>query len=227
MAFVNSTKEKAMSDQLSLTVINNSDTDPVFAVFANLPNESNYATLNLAWLLQKINHGGNNYTFTWETDWAFTWSAMGTNGTDPWKAHGKPLSADPNSNEKCAAVFGYDGDFTLDYGAGKSDGKTLRIKDTSQVPTPHVKVSSVGLALNGSPICATQAGPNLRQAFTLHPTYYIDAGTYQAGQMVDTANTTEFQVIEYQDSVTALTATLNMDNTWVVEPSKQRATASR
>lgn len=221
-AFVNSTKEeKAMSEQLNLTVINNSVIDLTFAVFAKLPTKPDYGTVSLAWLLQQINKGGNNHTFTWNTDWAFIWSAMGTEVGYQWVAKGKPLPANPNSDATCAAVFSYNGDFTLTYGPGTSDGKTLRVTDTPQIPTPDIKQSSVGLALNGSAICATQAGPNLHQAFTLHPTYYIGAGTYVKGEMVDISNSTDFQVLTYENGNIALTAILNKDNTWSVKPSQE------
>jgi len=209
-----------MSDQLNLTIVNNSQIDLTFAVFGTLPNRPDYGTVSLAWLLQQINKGGNNHTFTWNTDWAFMWSAMGTELGYQWTATGKALPANANSDDKCAAVFGYNGDFTLAHGPGTADGQTLRISDTPQVPTPDVKVSSVGLALNGSPICAVQAGPNLTQTFTLHPTYYIGAGTYVKGEMVDIANSTGFQVLKYENGNTALTAILNKDNTWSVKPSR-------
>jgi hypothetical protein len=108
---------------------------------------------------------------------------------------------------------------------GTPDGDTLWITDAPTVPVPSRQASSVAVTLSGSPVCATDAGPNLRQAFTLHPTYYIDAGTYVKGQMVDGASVTELQELVYSGGNTALTATLRQDNTWTVEPSRRDAAA--
>ena len=205
-----------MSQTLNLKVVNNSEIDLSFAMFATLPSESNYRTLSLAWLVQQIDNNGNEYTFTWTLDWAFTWSAMGAAAGYTWGAKGKPLAADPNSAESCAVGFDYNGDFRFTPAVGTPDGETLLITDSPKVPVPSVKPSSVGIALNGSPVCATQAGPNLQQAYTLHPTYYINAGQYTPGYMVDIADTTSFQKVEFQNGATTMTATLNQDNTWTV-----------
>ena len=205
-----------MSQTLNLHVINNSEIDLTFAMFANLPSKSNYQTLSLAWLVQQIDNNGNEYTFTWTLDWAFTWSAAGAAAGYTWGAKGRPVPADPNAAESCAVGFDYDGDFKFTPTVGTPDGETLLITDSPKVPVPSVKPNSVGIALNGSPVCATQAGPNLQQAYTLHPTYYIDAGQYTPGYMVDVAETTQFQQIEFQNGATTMTATLNQDNTWSV-----------
>lgn len=72
------------------------------------------------------------------------------------------------------------------------------------------------MTLGGEAACAVDAGPNLNQTFSLHPTYYIDAGNYVQGQMVDGSSVTNFQELVYANGNQALTATLNADNTWAV-----------
>ncbi len=205
-----------MSNTYTLTVINNSElTRPTFAVFATLPTSSSYDTLNLAWLTQPINEG-NQYVFTWEINWGFAWSAQGTASGYQWAGSGT-LPADPNSTSECAADFAYNGDFQLTHASGNPDGSTLWISDSPTVPLPSQQPSSVAVTLGGSSACATNAGPNLYQTFTLHPTYYIDAGDYVKGQMVDGTSVAAYQELAFTNGNTALTAVLNQDNTWTVQ----------
>jgi hypothetical protein len=207
-----------MANTYNLTVINDSQLgSPDFAVFATLPVQASFASLGTAWLVQQINDN-NIYTFTWQLQWGFAWAASGTEAGFQWSASGQ-IPADPLSQTECAATFGYNGDFTLVPTPGTPDGQTLWITDTPQVPEPATQSSSVGVTLGGSPACVTNAGPNLHQVFTLHPTYYIDAGQYVKGQMVDGTSVTSFQPLVYGNGVYALTATLAADNTWSVKPS--------
>jgi hypothetical protein len=209
-----------MTNSYSLTVINDSELpSPTFAVFATLPNESDYATLSTAWLTQQIDES-NQYVFTWDIEWGFAWTAIGTQPKYQWTGSGS-LAADPLSDTGCLADFSYNGDFQLQPGQGTPDGSTLWIVDAPTVPLPTKQPSSVAVTLSGSPVCATNAGPNLGQTFTLHPTYYIDAGTYVKGQMVDGTSVTDFYELAFTDGNTALTATLQQDNTWTVESSKE------
>jgi hypothetical protein len=204
-----------MPTKYTLNVVNNSELpDPTFAVFAKLPARSNFAMVNLAWMTRQID-AGNNYTFTWDLTWGLAWAAQGTEPGYQWSGSGT-LPADPNSPTQCQATFSYDGDFRLRQSPGKPDGYTLSITDDATVPVPSKQASSLAVMLDGASVCATNAGPNLSQAFTLHPTYYIDAGNYVPGQMVDGASVTAFQELAYTKGNTALTATLGPENTWTL-----------
>lgn len=138
-------------------------------MFADLPDSSESESLDLAWLTRQVD-GGNQYTFTWETN-------------------------------------------------GNPDGAHLWIADSPQIPPPSNQPSSVAVTLSGDPACVTNAGPNLNQTFSLHPTYHVDAGDYVTGQMVDGADVAGFMELEYRGGNDALTATLNADNTWTARPS--------
>lgn len=209
-----------MPNAYRLTVVNNSGLDmppPTFAVFADLPISSNYASLSAAWLTQPV-ADGNQYTFEWDITWGFAWSASGKQAGYIWSGSGK-LPANPNSTSGCAATLTYEGgDFHLLPSSGTPDGSTLTITDSVMVPGPKTKPSMVAVTLNGEPVSVTNAGPNLTQTFTTHPTYYIDAGRYTKGQMVDASSVTRFQELSFTNGETALTAILQKDNTWRVEP---------
>jgi hypothetical protein len=207
-----------MPNTYSLTVVNNSELPaPTFAVFAALPTDADTEPVDLAWLTQQID-SNNQYTFTWEMWWGFGWAAEGAQPGYQWSSSGT-LPADPDSPTGCAASFNYDGGFSLEPGNGNPDGSHLTVDDSPEIPTPGQQASSVGVTLGGSPACVLDAGPNQHQVFTLHPTYYIDAGNYVPGQMVDSFEVSGLQQLDYAGGVTALTATLGADNTWSVERS--------
>jgi hypothetical protein len=218
----------------SLTVVNLSSQQgtPTFAVFALLPDMS-FDSLSTAWLTQNINPT-NTYTFSWDITWGFAWSSSGVQPGYRWAGSGS-LAADPTSETTCQAIFDYaDGDFSLSEGQGHTkDGSTLWIDDTANVPEPGTgtgqKTSSVGVTLGSAsmtqpspgPVCVVPAGPNLHQTFTTHPTYYLDAGTYAAGQMVDGDSLTNPTQLQYANNNYALTAVLQADNTWSVKPTSE------
>lgn len=208
-----------MTDMYSLTVTNKSQmVQPTFAVFAVLPEFMSATSLNLAWLTQPINKG-NTYRFSWNMTWEFVWSAEGVKAGHQWNGSGS-LEADAGSKEHCRATFDYDRrDWALLPALGQPDLQTLTIADTTRIPPPSEKPSSVGLSLNGKPVCAIDAGPDLEQVFTLHPTYYISAGTYVAGQMVTVASLTKVKELEYTAGNRALSVTLNEANKWEVQRS--------
>lgn len=204
-----------MPNTYQLTVINQSENpDLDFAVFSTMPVESDNASVALAWLVQRID-AGNQYTFTWEIQWGLAWSASGAEAGYTWSASGS-IDADPNVDALAGATLDYDGDFSLKSTAVKADGRHLRVENTADVPTHSTKPSSIAVTLGGNPALAVNAGPNLHQTFTLHPTYYIDAGQYVQGQMVDGDSVTDFQELVYEAPNTALTATLTAQNTWKV-----------
>lgn len=203
-----------------LTVVNDSELaqgHPTFAVVAELPEARTGNALSTAWITQVI-HPTNRYTFKWDIEWGFAWSATGTAKDYQWSANGA-IPADPTSTSDCAAHFEYTyGDFQLKP-ASHTPAETydhLWIDDHGAVPKPSVQPSSVAVTLNKKPACVVDAGPNLEHEFTLHPSYYIVAGSFKHTQMVDVSTLTEAQVLAYQRGVTALTATLDAENNWSV-----------
>lgn len=204
----------------SLTVVNDSElgnNSPTFAIVAELPEARTGNALSTAWITQVI-HSHNQYTFYWDIEWGFAWSAQGTAKDYAWKANGA-IPADPTSASQCAANLEYtDGDFLLEHTTHlpASTHDHLWIEDHGAVPTPSVQPSSVAVTLNKKAACVVDAGPNLQHDFTLDPTYYIVAGTFKHTQMVDVSTLTQAQVLSYDRGTTAMTATLDVQNNWTV-----------
>ncbi|TDC84064.1 hypothetical protein [Actinomadura sp. 7K507] len=214
-----------------LTVVNESELahgGPTFAVVAELPEARTAGALSVAWLTQVI-HPGNRYTYRWAIEWGFAWSASGTAKDYQWAANGS-LPADPASSTQCAVGFDYTGgDFQLKpvTRSPAPNNSQLWVEDSSAIPEPSIQPSSVAVTLNGQPTCVTEAGPNLEHIFTLHPSYYIVAGAFEQGQIIDVAGLTQVQELEYDDGVAALTVVLNDDNTWKVTAGTARDPARR
>ena len=87
-----------------------------------------------------------------------------------------------------------------------------------QTPTVPLKQASVGIGMSGSGTFVVQAQPNLTLNFTPHPKYYIVAGNYSQGQVLDIAETTNAAEVAFPPGVYQMTAILNEDNTWTIEP---------
>jgi hypothetical protein len=209
--------------QYSLTVVNKSElaqNSPTFSVMAELPQAQNGEAFSTAWLTQVI-HPGNSYTFYWDVQWGLAWSASGTRKDYTWTANGH-IAADPTSASKCGAQFDYtSGDFELKPATHvpASDHDELFVNDTGAVPKPSVQPSSIAVTLDGQPVCVVDAGPNVQHQFTLHPTYYIIAGSYKHTQMVDALSLTQQAVLTYGNGVADLTAILDDQNIWHVQDS--------
>ncbi|GAA4234301.1 hypothetical protein GCM10022254_38930 [Actinomadura meridiana] len=210
--------------QYSLTVINESEFaqgSPDIAMFAVLPEAEQGHALSTVWRHHVI-HPGNRHTFCWDIEWGFAWSAQGTEKGKPWSGGGTS-AADPTSPAKCAVRFDYKHDAFLFEEMTQDpapDHDMLYIENTGAVPIPSVQNSSVGVTLNGTPVCVTNGGPNLVEFFTLHPVYYVAAGNYKHTQMVDVTTLTQALTLDYSAGTKALTVTLDAENNWHLRPGK-------
>jgi hypothetical protein len=77
------------------------------------------------------------------------------------------------------------------------------VQSDTTIPTAIVQASqsvsvNVGIAMNAKPTIAVQALPNLLYQFTPKPTYYIIAGSYVQGQVIDTATSSNAYQVVFQ-----------------------------
>jgi len=206
-----------MTATFSVTVINQSqlDSPATFTLFATVPTVAANPTYALAWQLAQVGTG-NTHLFSWPMTWAFAYAGAGVTVGGQWLPEGT-MAANPNAATGCSATFAYNGDFGMTPATGQPTGTTLWVTDAPSIPVPATRRSAVGLTLGGAAACATDAGPNLRQTFTLAPSYAIDDDRYVLGQVVDPGTVAQFQALDFGGG-SALTATLNADNTWTVVP---------
>jgi len=89
--------------------------------------------------------------------------------------------------------------------AAPSDGPSgvILVYSDLTIPTNSQQLSveetlNVGIAMNSRTIVSVQLLPNQTYQFTPEPTYYIIAGSFLVGQVVDTAISTSAFEIKYQ-----------------------------
>jgi rhizosphere induced protein len=207
-----------MADTYSLTVINDSHLTQTFAIFTTLPVSGTYGSLSMAWNTQIIDPG-NRYLFEWDIAWGLACTNHGTTAGTRWTGT-STLPVDPRTATGSGARLTYDGDYSLRPDVGPGTGDTLVVTDDPNLPIPPAGSQeascSVAVTLDGDAVCAVDAGRNLKQTFTLTPTYFIDAGTYEKGQMVSGASLTGFEPLPFLDGIPQLAAVLTEDNTWKV-----------
>jgi hypothetical protein len=72
--------------------------------------------------------------------------------------------------------------------------------------------------MSGSGTFVVPASPNLNLVFTPHPKYWVTAGTFATGEVLDSEQLTNTAAVEFPPGVYAMVATLQLDNTWTVQP---------
>jgi hypothetical protein len=210
----------------SLTVQNNSINPFDFCLYQEDPAIGNPHIMSLAWLTQSLYPSGS-VTWDWDIEYSFLWSQTGQLKPGIQFKTSQIWPADPN-------VVGVSGPAKAGNQIGLSKPKpnvynftstptknaqlgTLYVAQDSTIPLLE---ASVGIGMKGFGTFAVQAQPNLHNNFTPHPVYYLAAGQFNQGEVLDIGAITDSVNIEFGPGVFDLTATLNLDNTWTVAPTK-------
>jgi hypothetical protein len=222
-----------MGDKYSLTLTNNS-TNPswTFAVYTNAPvSQSNQFAL--AWQTKVVNQG-NSITFKWELNYSIMFAAQGFKQNVEW-TETRSLPVNPNTWDQNSALLTYvngDYSFNLSPQTHPADPGLLYI-DTDPTVPPYSSSNgpTVALAIStgddgtATPAIAGTSGPNLHHQFTLHPSYYIQAGDAIQGQMADLSTLNNMTEVTYVPGTYTADWTLNESNVWV--PTSQLVLAGR
>lgn len=203
-----------MPASYQLTVVNESDLDyPAFTVFASVPGQPGPSPFCPAWLTRRVGRG-DRYVFRWSLDWGF---AAGPGQLMPglmWSP-AATLPADPATAAGSAAELSYAGGaYDLQPAHGQPTGDQLTVQSDAAVP----RESLVGVTLGGAPVAVVAALPMERLTFTLHPSWYVGAGEYERGQLIDPSTVGQLQALDFVGGNTSLVATLHADETWTVQP---------
>ncbi|MFD3942971.1 hypothetical protein [Streptomyces sp. NPDC058579] len=141
------------------------------------------SAFSLAWLLAPCRPGGH-VTFTWSEVYSFVWAPTGTLTPGIVFSHWDQLAADPDDQSLNGTGFGFDNG---KYGfvpatSGAPQVGSLGIDVLATVPQD---TASVGIGMSSAPVFAAQADPGADLVFTPHPQYWIAAGTYTRGEVLD------------------------------------------
>jgi hypothetical protein len=205
----------------TLTVQNESINVFDMCVYQVDPNIGNPNVMSLAWFTQE-SYPTTKTVFSWQIDYSFVWSQTGVlvpgvtfNASQSWPAD--PSVVGVSTSKTAGNQIGFSKPskaYTFTSTATpKAQIGTLYVAEDKTLP---LQQASVGIGMGGSGTFAVQAQPNLPLTFTPHPVYYLTAGQYSKGEVLDIGAVTNPVPIEFGPGVFDMTATLNKDNTWTL-----------
>ena len=177
--------------------------------------------MSLAWFTKSA-HSSTTVTFRWTIDYSFVWAETGTlvpgvlfDATQSWPAD--PTIVGPATKSRAGNQVGFTREagahtFTSTPTSGAQAG-SLYVKQDGTISDGS---ASVGVGMSGSGTFVTQAGPNINLTFSPHPVYYLAAGTYLQGEVLDIGSMTNPIDIRFPANVYSMTAVLQENNTWRV-----------
>jgi len=203
-----------------LKVINDSSNYADFCVYQQDPKLGVPKVQSLAWFAKPL-FPTTVANFTWTIDYSFVWSETGELKPGVLFEASQVWPADPGDPLDSQVLFTYlDQAYTFEEGEAVLTPQlgSLYVREQPAIP---LKQASVGIGMAGSGTFAVQAQPNTLLTFTPHPAYWITAGTYQQGEVLDIGAITEAAEIQFPPGVFNMTAILKLDNTWTVQPTSQ------
>ena len=203
--------------QLTVLITNNSTSITNLVLYQDAKEWGVPNAQSLAWAVFPT-HPGTSFTDTWGPEYMFTAGPTGVlkPGVTFAGAWNQFLNPFPGGD---SALFQFDADNGYSFATPTSacpDGQMCLQEDGS---LPDDNSTSVGFNMgNNGTVFAVQASPNTQLEFAPHPNYWVTAGTYVQGEVLDPNQLTNSAPIEFPTGVTTMTATLNADNTWTVRP---------
>jgi hypothetical protein len=213
-----------MADKYTLSVVNNSSNGVDICVY-----QTQSGLMSLAWIVQ---HSWPTTTqrFSWTTAYSFVWDETGLLQPGIIFDDSQVWPADPDvMGFSTPTKAGNQVSLTFDQGAYTfcSTGDSvpppigsLQINfDKSVPPDP---TATAGIGMSGSGTLVLNAQPNLHVCFAPHPRYWVTAGTYTKGEVLDIEQITDSAEIVFEPGVFSMQATLGYNNEWTVGPARRR-----
>ena len=204
-----------MSTQYSLTVTNNSTQFQDLCIYQKAVDLGVPNALSLAWLTAPA-WPNTTVQFTWSLDYSFVWSQTGVLKPGVTFDAQQIAPADPDNLNANQILFDYrNGAFTFTPGSASGTAQlgSLYVRELSTIPTA---AATVGIGMSNAGVFAVQAEPNMNLVFTPHPSYWVSAGTFQQGQVLDIEQITNEQEVDYNGTFN-MTAVLDATNLWTVK----------
>jgi len=154
-------------------------------------------------------------TFTWTLNYSFVWSQTGSLQPGVTFLAQQNQSADPSDLTANQVLFDYrNGAFTFAPGVapGVPELGSLYVTESSRVP---IGTATVGIGMSNAGVFAVQAQPNMNLVFTPDPEYWVTAGTYEQGKVLDIEQITNSAIVGFE-ATTDKVAVLSPVNTWTV-----------
>jgi hypothetical protein len=191
----------------SITFQNQSGSDLDFLMFQQPPPGPDFGAL--AWFAKPIPPGGNS-KFEWRRTYEFVWGETG--------------HLSPGVAFRAAQTVGADLKYTNAIELTRQGSAIVFTNAKSEQPAHGFNISvsslvpanmvSVGLGMAGRPFFVRQALPNLRYQFMVDPpVYWIAAGSFQEGEVLDVEAIDKVQV-KFEPNIFNVTATYDADGSW-------------
>lgn len=191
----------------SITFQNQSGSNLDFLIFQQPPAGPDLGTL--AWFVKPIPIGGD-CKFEWRQTYEFVWGETG--------------HLSPGEVFRVAQTVGADLKYTNAIELTRQGSAIVFTNAKSEQPAHGFKITvsslvpanmvSVGLGMAGRPFFVRQALPNLLYQFMVDPpVYWIAAGSFRQGEVLDLEAIDKFQV-KFEPNIFNVTATYDADGNW-------------
>jgi hypothetical protein len=195
-----------------INFVNNSTNPGTFMVFQQDPNLGMKDVLSLAWMTQYANPNTNGY-FRWSVSFDFVWKQNKAISSEITAGTSQFAPADPMGNN--GIVLTYDGQYSFIDPSASAPPGSLQITQDQTIP---LKQASVGIGMSGAGTFLVPTEPNMNLLFTPNPEYWIAFGNFIQGAVLDIQEITKAALVTFGPGITEVTATLNVDDTWTINP---------
>lgn len=208
-----------MPTKYSLTVRNESTQFQDLCVYQQPVDLGVRNAMSLAWLTAPA-WPHTTVTFEWALDYCFAWSYTGTLKPGTRFRAQQVQQANPQDLTSNQILFDY-ADGAHRFVPGKAFGiPELGNLYIRELPTVPADGAAVGIGMSNSGVFAVQAQPNENLVFSPHPSYWLTAGTFTHGEVLDIEQISNSVELQYNAGFD-MTAVLNPDNTWTVNSGMQ------
>jgi hypothetical protein len=210
----------------TLRVINNSSSLWDMCVYQIDPDIGNPNVMSLAWFT-KAAQPTTTVAFTWTLDYSFVWDETGQlvpgvyfDATQTWPADPKTVGVStPTVAGNQIGLTNDQGAFTFtSTGTSGARPGSLYISQDGTIPPNKI---SVGIGMSGAGTFVVQGEPNIHLSLTPHPIYWLAAGTFTSGEVLDIGEINNPVGITFPVNTYSMTATLGQDDMWTVTPTSQ------
>ena len=163
---------------LSLSVTNNSSNTLTVILFQVYPGMDRFRASPLVWKATRLMTGSAG-NFMWRPDFQFV---AGTGQARPGGKFRKSTSLNVDPNSGARYTLSYNGQFGFSASGGGGQPGTLSLSMEGNIPQGEF---AAGVGMDGDTVVVLAAYPNISVAFEAKPEYYIAAGDFKEGDILN------------------------------------------
>lgn len=197
--------------QYTIVFKNHSKQQGNACIFQTDPNQAD--STSLVWLSRYV-FPTTTVNFQWTTQYGMAWAETGELHPGIVVTASQYWNTNLETNNQINLNYQHNA-FTFQDPRPAPQTGSLVIQSLANVPPNR---ASVGIGMAGSPFMMVQAQPNITAVFTPKTEYWIVFGTYTQGEVVGIETFNQAVQIQFPVNTYSMTAILNPDMTWTVEP---------